>query len=476
MGNIIEKPFNREQQIERAVFLGHPNLMTTEDLNRQIQILEAQAEDASFGHQIRCSNLFVKHTVTTDPDTGAITKLYFRTPWLTELANVSVMAFGAKFTNFQGSAASAINVYRPENGWSEPIRVHLIMVGTKTLIDNAHGADADYTITGAKFSDDTIKPAAEHYVWTDVIFKLLTDPEFDENGKIVGVPDGKELIAYLGYKKVWVSPHPQRSAYTGELLEMDVYKDYFNFASFQSTEEDVILHPVKKVSSRNQGENMQMFAPGLVLGTPGQEPTLSFADQDSVIRMMFRRLYTLERRVLGDGCETDIDSPSATSRGFNRRSFERSYQPEDIHGNMVLHYKFVVVGGMCFVKGYVGVESWSERRDYTLKVNIGSFRSTANNAGGPLPPSVKFDGITQNPWGFLNSFANGNLHVGVSGEQLWITIGKDFVPSGDFDYTGDFEFSYPIATPWNELLKIALGEDKNDYGQISDFCSDEPLQ
>lgn len=163
MATIVDKVFNPVQRIIKAVFRSSPNLITAGDLNRQFDIINYQL--GLLGKSV-----------------GAVTDLsvtYTYGSTMTITYNSTYLKF--KGINF-GGFSSTVDF---ENNPTESYR--LVLTGVKTLVTSS--TDPDNTISGAKFSDGTVMPAADHYVYENVTLNILKSTD--------SVPVGSEEIITL---------------------------------------------------------------------------------------------------------------------------------------------------------------------------------------------------------------------------------------------------------------------------------------
>lgn len=161
MAQIVAKAFDATKRIVRSVFLGSPNLFTTSDVNRQIEAFKYQLDQ-----------LDDKVGVLSDiswsiSDLGS--NRYRLAPTFTYLKTK-----GCDFTSIV--AASVLDV---ELEVDTPLYICLFgQTETVTYTD-----DATHEIAGAKFEDNTSKPAANQirYKVSTVQISTTTTPESAAN-------------------------------------------------------------------------------------------------------------------------------------------------------------------------------------------------------------------------------------------------------------------------------------------------------
>ena len=167
MSSLIERPFDVTQKINRAIFKGSPNLLTTSDLNRQIEALKYQLD-------------------ALEERVGAQSDLEFDVSWTDMALSVQVTALTylvSKGASFSPSVAmpfiSSEPVYNTEQ--------YFCLVAEKEII--THASDPSHEIAGALFEDGTSQESANQEVYKDEYLFLTTDP--------TTLPEGHYLIAIL---------------------------------------------------------------------------------------------------------------------------------------------------------------------------------------------------------------------------------------------------------------------------------------
>lgn len=161
MAQIVAKAFDATKRIVRSVFLGSPNLFTTSDVNRQIEAFKYQLDQ-----------LDDKVGVLSDiswsiSDLGS--NNYRLTPTFTYLKTK-----GCDFTSIVSASALDVNLVA-----DTPLYICLFgQTETVTYSD-----DATHEIAGAKFEDNTSKPAANQirYKASTVQIAATTTPESAAN-------------------------------------------------------------------------------------------------------------------------------------------------------------------------------------------------------------------------------------------------------------------------------------------------------
>ena len=164
MSRILEKPFSWANKIVRAVFKGSPNLITTSDLNRQIEALKKEMYTLQQSVGVVISDL----TSTFEVVTEAIS-------YNLRVQMSYVFCAGVRFDlsvdrtfTFTGNDVRSAN---------KELRLY-----AKKVIVNSED-DFSKEISGAKFSDGTTQPAASHYVYEDAKVELVNsdtpDADFD---------------------------------------------------------------------------------------------------------------------------------------------------------------------------------------------------------------------------------------------------------------------------------------------------------
>lgn len=159
MSKIVEKAFDASKKIVRSIFRGSPNLITTSDLNRQLEALKYQVDklDEKTGFIIEGANLKYK----LENSTLKVDLVY------------DTMEFkGCSFTPDQTIECS-INLTA-----SAPY-AYLCLVAEKETV--TYDTDTTHEIAGAKFEDGTSMRAADQICYKNEVFVLTHSLEFVEN-------------------------------------------------------------------------------------------------------------------------------------------------------------------------------------------------------------------------------------------------------------------------------------------------------
>ncbi len=161
MAQIVAKAFDATKRIVRSVFLGSPNLFTTSDVNRQIEAFKYQLDQ-----------LDDKVGVLSDmswsiSDLGS--NNYRLTPTFTYLKTK-----GCDFTSIV--AANTLDVDLVAN-----TPLYICLFGQTETV--TYSDDATHEVAGAKFEDNTSKPAANQicYKASTVQISTTTTPESAAN-------------------------------------------------------------------------------------------------------------------------------------------------------------------------------------------------------------------------------------------------------------------------------------------------------
>lgn len=149
MSKILEKAFNAGQKIIRSVFRGSPNLITTSDLNRQIEALKYQID--SVENRV---GVLSDATIETAYSSGTLSVSYQYS---------YLEAFGCSFPS--KSAEVSINMT------SSTGPAYLILTADTELV--TYQTDFSHEIAGAKFEDGTSKEAADQMVAKNEAISLV---------------------------------------------------------------------------------------------------------------------------------------------------------------------------------------------------------------------------------------------------------------------------------------------------------------
>lgn len=150
MSRILEKAFNAGQKIVRSIFKGSPNLITSSDLNRQIEALKYQIDSVENRVGV-LSDMTENHSLSAGTLSVDISYTYME-------------ALGCSFTPDVSSVFS-INM-TASTGPSYLI----LTASTQTLTYNS---DPTHEIAGARFEDGTSREAANQIVYKDEKISLV---------------------------------------------------------------------------------------------------------------------------------------------------------------------------------------------------------------------------------------------------------------------------------------------------------------
>lgn len=153
MSKIIDKKFDTAKKISRTKFLGSPNLMTSPDLNRQIEALKYQLDYLDDKTGMLVTEGEIIHTVS-----GTTLNVSFR--YLAE--STGIYFKGCKFN----PEVSPLSI----NFTSSAPKAYLCLVADTSEVTYAD--DFTHEIAGAKFEDGTAYPAANQIVYSNEALTL----------------------------------------------------------------------------------------------------------------------------------------------------------------------------------------------------------------------------------------------------------------------------------------------------------------
>ena len=330
MSNIIEKPFSWANKIIRAVFKGAPNLITTSDLNRQIEALKKEMYVLQQASSVVISDLDC--SISENRNDGSMTL---------SVTGSYVFCRGVRF-DISNSEFSFMEFQISSNTTNE-----LRLYAKKSLI--TYTDDFSKEISGAKFEDGSTQPAANHYVYNDANMRLVVSSSPDSNFEYDDDSDLGEYICTL--LRVVVAPDsescPEHICVQTLVAPMgkgsiDIAKKYGEFDSHY------------RVLNKDNCREL----------TPDAND-----DWKSIVKKLWNRLYTLEKRIYLEGTVGVGDSRTFMTTITN-----------DIVGECVLQYKFITTGNICFVEGFTFFSKYSG--DSTSGVNF-----SVGTASNELPLS-----------------------------------------------------------------------------------------
>jgi hypothetical protein len=163
-GVINNKPYDALQKIKKAIFRGSPNLVTAPDYNRSLDIMASATSDVQRTSKLIGGGGIVSYTVenATQVASGEYSPLagaeYLVLGNIT-ISDILVSYNGAQFVIPQ-------KVFSGTQNLAVGVEVNFIVIAKEVLHTRATDAP-DYLISGAKFSDGTIKDAADHIVYEE---------------------------------------------------------------------------------------------------------------------------------------------------------------------------------------------------------------------------------------------------------------------------------------------------------------------
>ena len=309
MSSILTKPFSWANKIIRAAFKGAPNLLTTSDLNRQLEAFKKEMYVLQQGSGVVISDLWV-----TERNYGVY-----------EVTGSYIFCAGVRFDLAINETITVL----------ENSRLELRLYAKKSLVTYAD--DFSKEISGAKFSDNTTQPAADHYVYTEA--KVLAVPTSGPNVNFEYSGSGDfEYVTTLGvFESV---PKPAMATFPS-LYYYQLYTTHMG--------SNLLNMGIKS------GYFRQFTLPTVDTLPRDLVPAVNDTWQDSVHKL-WSRLYTLEKRFFQETTRGDsmIDSMmSYNGMSFpNNRRFLKVYDtlPAEF-GACELYYNFHIVGNICFVAG-----------------------------------------------------------------------------------------------------------------------------
>lgn len=165
MSRIIEKAFDATKKIFRSVFIGSPNLITSSDLNRQLEAIKYQLDQL-------------------DDKVGVLSD--FSLSYLLDMGTISVTV-DYSYIEYKGCSFSPEKTPLSLNLTPSAPVAYICLVATKETV--TYDTDFTHDIAGAKFADGTSYPAANQLVYKNEEF-LITH-------SVVGVSNLLGILAVM---------------------------------------------------------------------------------------------------------------------------------------------------------------------------------------------------------------------------------------------------------------------------------------
>lgn len=165
MSKILEKAFDASKKIIRSIFNGSPNLITTSDLNRQLEAFKYQMDklDEKTGFLIEGADLQYS-------------------------LNSSKLSVSLKYSSieFKGCSFEPSVVTLNTNFTDSAPYAYLCLIAFKNTV--TYSDDTTHELAGAKFDDGTTMGAADQLCYVREGFSLTHSPEsYEKNGTLVGI-------------------------------------------------------------------------------------------------------------------------------------------------------------------------------------------------------------------------------------------------------------------------------------------------
>lgn len=316
MSAIIDKPFNWANKIVRAVFRGSPNLVTTSDLNRQIESLKRELAVLQQSSGIITSDLTYSYDNMGNLNT----------------TGTYVFCKGVRFNiplTAQLLAADIID--------NKELRLY----AKRQLV--TYTDDSSKDISGAKFEDGSTQPAADHYVYTDAKIVFVTADRPNADFEFEGSGDYEYVATLLS---VFAKSAPTQGNYpVSSYVQSLVVPMGFNVSDADlKRKEFKQFSPVSKADS--------------VSCVPSADDTWGTS-----VQKLWNRLYSLEKRIFMEPKVSrnifKINSGNISVNGISHNVYRDfisiSGSTEDF-GSYAVEARYLISGATCFIYGFLQVE------------------------------------------------------------------------------------------------------------------------
>lgn len=194
--NIIAKPFKWVNRISRAIFRGAPNLITSSDLNRQIEALKKEVFLLRQGSRVIYSDLNIKNYSLVHMSIDA------------SYVFAEGIMFELNLDNEQFELLTEAD-YNEHEMSIKKFYAEIRLYAKESVVSyDSPDNDEDMQISGAVFEDGTKLPAADHVVYSEPTVKCVklsinSDPILDVNTKFeYRELDGKKYVCTLATIKM----------------------------------------------------------------------------------------------------------------------------------------------------------------------------------------------------------------------------------------------------------------------------------
>lgn len=148
MSRILDKAFDASKKIIRSIFKGSPHLITSADLNRQLEAFKYQMDQI-------------------EEKTGVTSDIEITRSWI---AGTLTVEYSYSYMRFKGCEFSPAVITLSTNLTANAPTAYLCLVAKEEVV--TYESDSTHEIAGAKFADGTSMPAANQLRYTNESLKL----------------------------------------------------------------------------------------------------------------------------------------------------------------------------------------------------------------------------------------------------------------------------------------------------------------
>lgn len=407
MSAIIDKPFNWANKIVRAVFRGSPNLITTSDLNRQIESLKQELAVLQQSSGIIISDLSYSYDNVGNLNT----------------TGTYVFCKGVRFNIPLTAQLLATDIIDNKE---------LRLYAKRQLV--TYTDDPSKDISGAKFEDGSTQPASDHYVYTDAKIVFVTSDRPNADFEFGGSGDYEYVATLLS---VFAKSAPTQgnypvSSYVQSLavpMGSNITDAYLKRKEFKQ------FSPLSKSDSVNC--------------VPNADDTWGTS-----VQKLWNRLYSLEKRIFMEPkVSRNILRPNAGNISVNGVSHNvyRDYisitGSTEAFGSYAVEAKYIISGATCFIYGFLQVEgARSTDTDLTIPLS------------GQLPKVPSVYGGTCLSLSNLKSFSGQRFVLVLDGYSHPFNPGITAQISGSSLIVYNVPLVTGLSTFWSAVVPMDVSE------------------
>lgn len=390
MSKILEKPFDWSKRIVRAVFRGRPNLLTTSDLNRQIEALKKEMFCLQQNAGV-ISDFQVNHISSPGSSNNPYVKV----------SCSYIYCGGSKV--YEDSQDELVQINIEESCWNSS-ELLIILTATQKII--GYDDDFSHEISGATFEDGQTLPSADHIVYTEPKFSIIPKTKIMDDFPdeyVCTLAKISFITTHNGYKKGFAQLYASPIGSSCYDNKQTYNRSYFFCDTAGGYGEDCDVNEVYK------------------------EKIDFYDDWRSAIDKIWKRQYLLEKRLFYETVPKTVpekityktNSEGVLKTFITNRTHTKSFARKTSNGysfRYEIEYSYRVIGNICFLhilvktlyheSGNEGISNTSHSiintcvfKDHGSSISDTILKPLENTACNVYP---FMPGKSENTWGYEN--------------------------------------------------------------------------